>query len=128
MRKPRILIVDDAAYMRAVIEDVLTRNGFEVIGMAKNGLEGVNLYREFYEMQSTPDLILMDITMKKMNGIDALKEIKIIDKNAKVVMCSSVKSKEALVKAVQAGATYFIIKPFENEELIRTVNKALEHK
>jgi two-component system chemotaxis response regulator CheY len=70
----------------------------------------------------------MDITMKKMNGIEALKEIKKIDKHIKVIMCSSVKSKEALVKAVQAGATYFIIKPFENDEFIETLRKALQQK
>lgn len=128
MKKPRVMIVDDAMYMRAVLNDLLKRNGIDVIGVAKNGLEGVELFKNLYDNQQTPDLIIMDINMKKMNGIEALVKIKKIDNTSKVIMCSSASNKEALVRSIEAGADYFIIKPFKNEEVIETINRTLKRR
>ncbi|GAB6441211.1 MULTISPECIES: response regulator [Bacillus cereus group] len=125
MNKKKILIVDDAIYMRAVLKDLLEKNGYEIIGMAKNGEMGVQMYEQLYISGDKPDLVLMDITMKKKNGIEALKEIKQIDAMSKVVMVSSVGAKDSLVEAIQAGAKYFIKKPFEDDELLITVKKAI---
>jgi len=125
MKKNKILIVDDAIYMRAVLKDLLERNGYEVIGMAKNGEMGVQMYEQLYISGNKPDLVLMDITMKKKNGIEALKEIKQIDAMSNIVMVSSVGAKDSLVEAIQAGAKYFIKKPFEDDELLITIRKAI---
>ncbi|WP_277676493.1 response regulator [Bacillus cereus] len=125
MNKKKILIVDDAIYMWAVLKDLLEKNGYEIIGMAKNGEMGVQMYEQLYISGDKPDLVLMDITMKKKNGIEALKEIKQIDAMSKVVMVSSVGAKDSLVEAIQAGAKYFIKKPFEDDELLITVKKAI---
>lgn len=125
MNKKKILIVDDAIYMRAVLKDLLEKNGYEIIGMAKNGEMGVQMYEQLYISGDKPDLVLMDITMKKKNGIEALKEIKQIDAMSNIVMVSSVGAKDSLVEAIQAGAKYFIKKPFEDEELLITVKKAI---
>ncbi|PDZ94470.1 two-component system response regulator [Bacillus cereus] len=111
--------------MWAVLKDLLEKNGYEIIGMAKNGEMGVQMYEQLYISGDKPDLVLMDITMKKKNGIEALKEIKQIDAMSKVVMVSSVGAKDSLVEAIQAGAKYFIKKPFEDDELLITVKKAI---
>ena len=80
----KVLIVDDAAFMRMMLKDILTKNGYEVVGEAENGAKAVEKYKEV-----TPDLVTMDITMPEMDGISALKNIRSIDSNAKVVMCSA---------------------------------------
>lgn len=126
--KKKILIVDDAIYMRAVLRDLLERNGYEIVGMAKNGEMGVEMYEQLYVNGNKPDLVLMDITMKKMNGIEALKEIKKIDAMSNVVMVSSVGAKNSLVEAIHAGAKYFINKPFDDEDFLATVRKAILEK
>lgn len=126
MSRIRVMIVDDAVYMRAVLKDIMERNGYQVVATADNGLKAVENYRDLYNSQRAPDLVLMDITMRKMDGIEALRNIKQIDKRAKVVMCTSVKSKDKLVKAVNEGASYFITKPFEDDNVIETIEKALE--
>lgn len=125
MPKIRIMIVDDAIYMRAVLKDILERHNYQVVASANDGQKAVEIYRELYDSQRAPDLVLMDITMRRMDGIESLKQIKKIDKRARVVMCSSVKSKDKLVKAVEEGAIYFITKPFEDEKVIETIEKAL---
>ena len=115
---PRVMIVDDAAFMRVSIRNILLKNGFEVVGEAENGAVGVQKYAEL-----KPDIVTMDITMPEMNGLDALKEIRKIDPSAKVVMVSAL-GQEAMVRdAVLSGAKGFIVKPYKEDTIIETLNK-----
>ncbi|MCM3782950.1 response regulator [Neobacillus mesonae] len=116
----RILIVDDAAFMRMMIRDILTKNGFEVVGEAQDGAQAIEKYKEL-----KPDLITMDITMPEMDGIAALKEIKKIEPNAKVIMCSAMGQQAMVIDAIQAGAKDFIVKPFQSDRVIEAINKTL---
>lgn len=116
----RILIVDDAAFMRMMIRDILTKNGFEVVGEAQDGNQAIEKFKEV-----RPDLITMDITMPEMDGIAALKEIKKIDPSAKVIMCSAMGQQAMVIDAIQAGAKDFIVKPFQTDRVIDAINKTL---
>ncbi|MDR0324712.1 MAG: response regulator [Oscillospiraceae bacterium] len=116
----KILIVDDAAFMRMMIKDVLTKNGFEVIGEAENGKIAIERYKEL-----NPDLVIMDITMPEMNGIDALKGIKAANSAAKVVMCSAMGQQAMVIEAIQSGAKDFIVKPFQADRVCEAVRKVL---
>lgn len=116
----RILVVDDAAFMRMMIRDILTKNGYEVVGEAQDGAQAVEKYKEF-----KPDLITMDITMPEMDGIAALKEIKKLDGNAKVIMCSAMGQQAMVIDAIQAGAKDFIVKPFQADRVIEAIKKTL---
>ncbi|MBP1904178.1 response regulator [Paenibacillus turicensis] len=116
----RILIVDDAAFMRMMIRDILTKNGFEVVGEAQDGAQAVEKYKELH-----PDLITMDITMPEMDGIAALKEIKKIEPSAKVIMCSAMGQQAMVIDAIQAGAKDFIVKPFQSDRVVEAINKTL---
>jgi len=115
-----ILIVDDAAFMRMMIKEILTKNGFEVVGEAGDGVEAVEKYNEL-----KPDLVTMDITMPEMDGIMALKEIKKKDANAKIIMCSAMGQQAMVIDAIQAGAKDFIVKPFQADRVIEAISKAL---
>ncbi|MDF2802693.1 MAG: response regulator [Anaerocolumna sp.] len=115
-----ILIVDDAAFMRMMIKDILTKNGYEVAGEADNGLKAVDKYKEL-----SPDLVLMDITMPEMNGIDAVKNIKALDPAAKIVMCSAMGQQAMVIESIQAGARDFIVKPFQADRVLEAVRKVL---
>ncbi|MGB3367877.1 MAG: response regulator [Acidaminobacteraceae bacterium] len=115
-----ILVVDDAAFMRMMIRDVLTKNGYEVLGEAENGAKAVEKYKEV-----KPDLVIMDITMPEVDGIQAVKEIKAFDPNAKVVMCSAMGQQAMVIEAIQAGARDFIVKPFQADRVIEAVKKVL---
>lgn len=116
----RILIVDDAAFMRMMIRDILSKNGFEVVGEAQDGAQAIEKYKEL-----KPDLITMDITMPEMDGITALKEIKKLDGNAKVIMCSAMGQQAMVIDAIQAGAKDFIVKPFQADRVIEAIKKTL---
>lgn len=116
----RILIVDDAAFMRMMIRDILTKNGFEVVGEAQDGAQAVEKFKEV-----RPDLVTMDITMPEMDGIAALKEIKKMDPDAKVIMCSAMGQQAMVIDAIQAGAKDFIVKPFASDRVIEAINKTL---
>lgn len=116
----RILIVDDAAFMRMMIKDILTKNGYEVVAEAGNGQEAVELYNEH-----RPDLVTMDITMPEMDGINSLKAIREIDPEAKVIMCSAMGQQAMVIDAIQAGAKDFIVKPFQAERVLEAVKKTL---
>ena len=116
----RILIVDDAAFMRMMIKEVLVKNGFDVVGEAENGKIACDKYKEL-----TPDLVIMDITMPEMNGLDALRAIKAIDKNAKVIMCSAMGQQAMVVEAIQSGAKDFIVKPFQADRVCEAIRKVL---
>lgn len=116
-----VLIVDDAAFMRMMIKDILSKNGFNVIGEAEDGMQAVEKYKEL-----TPDLVTMDITMPEKDGIEALKDIKKIDSGATVIMCSAMGQQAMVIDAIQAGAKDFIVKPFQADRVLEAVNKALE--
>lgn len=116
----RVLVVDDAAFMRMMIKDILTKNGYEVVAEANDGLQAIEKYKEV-----SPDLVTMDITMPEMDGITALKEIKKIDANAKVIICSAMGQQAMVIDAIQAGAKDFIVKPFQQERVIEAVKKTL---
>ena len=115
-----ILICDDAAFMRMMIKDILTKNGYNVAGEAENGLKAVEKYNE-----TKPDLVMMDITMPEMDGIAALKRIKIIEPKAKIIICSAIGQKDKVVEAIEEGALSFIVKPFEADQLIDAVEQAM---
>ncbi len=116
----RVLIVDDAAFMRMSIGLMLKRNDYEVVGEAENGLEGFKKYKEL-----RPDIVTMDITMPVLSGLDSLKLIRNFDPKANVIMVSAM-GQELLVKeAVLNGAKSFIVKPFKEEQVVQTINKIL---
>ena len=115
-----ILVCDDAAFMRMMIKDILTKNGYKVAGEAENGLKAVEKYKEV-----TPDLVLMDITMPEMDGIQALKEIKKVDAAAKIIMCSAMGQQAMVIESIQAGAKDFIVKPFQAERVLEAVKKVV---
>ncbi|WP_256761362.1 response regulator [Cohnella sp. WQ 127256] len=116
----RILIVDDAAFMRMMIRDILTKNGYEVVGEAQDGAQAIEKYKEL-----NPDLITMDITMPEMDGITALKEIRKLDTNVKVIMCSAMGQQAMVIDAIQAGAKDFIVKPFQADRVIEAIKKTM---
>ena len=113
-----ILICDDAAFMRMMIKDILVKNGYNIAGEAENGVKAVEKYQE-----TKPDLVLMDITMPEMDGIQALKKIKAIDANASVVMCSAMGQQAMVIESIQSGARDFIVKPFQPDRVIEAVNR-----
>lgn len=115
-----VLIVDDAAFMRMMIKDILSKNNFEIAGEAANGFEAIEKYKEVQ-----PDLVTMDITMPEMDGIEALKEIKKMDPNAKVVMCSAMGQQAMVIDAIQSGAKDFIVKPFQADRVLEALKKVL---
>ncbi len=116
----KILIVDDAAFMRMMIKDILVKNGFEVVGEAADGAEAVEKYAEL-----SPDLVTMDITMPEMDGIQALKAIKEKDPSAVIIMCSAMGQQAMVIDAISAGAKDFIVKPFQADRVIEAIEKAL---
>lgn len=115
-----ILIVDDASFMRMMIKDILTKNGFTILGEAENGLKAIEKYKEL-----NPDLVIMDITMPEMDGIQAVKEIKKVNSNAKIIMCSAMGQQAMVIEAIQAGAKDFIVKPFQADRVVEAVKKVL---
>jgi two-component system, chemotaxis family, chemotaxis protein CheY len=114
----KVLIVDDATFMRFAIRQMLEKNGFEVVGEAENGNIGVKKYIDL-----RPDIVTMDITMPEMTGIEALKAIRRFDPNAKVVMMSAMGQEGMVKEAIMSGAKTFIVKPFKDEHVINTLNK-----
>ena len=111
-----VLICDDAAFMRVMIKDILTKNGYEVAGEAENGVKAVEKYNE-----TKPDLVMMDITMPEMDGIQALKKIRESDAGATVIMCSAMGQQAMVIESIQSGAKDFIVKPFKPERILKTV-------
>jgi len=115
-----ILICDDAAFMRMMIKDILSKNGYTVAGEAENGAKAVEKYAEV-----KPDLVLMDITMPEMDGIQALKKIKEADPAANVIMCSAMGQQAMVIEAIQSGAKDFIVKPFQADRVLEAVKKVV---
>jgi len=116
----RVLVVDDADFMRYTIKLILNKNGFNVVGEAGNGNEAIKMY-----MELKPDIVTMDITMPEMSGLDALKNIMKLDSKAKVVMVSAMGQEVMVREAIMSGAKSFIIKPFKDEHVIKTLNNVL---
>lgn len=116
----KILIVDDAAFMRMMIKNGLTQNGYTEIFEAGDGQQALELYQA-----EKPDLVFMDITMPNVDGIQALKNIKAFDPAAKVVMCSAMGQEAMVVEAIESGALDFIVKPFKIDRVLQTVSKVL---
>lgn len=116
----RVLIVDDAAFMRMMIKDILTKNEYNVVAEAENGAIAVEKYSEV-----NPDLVLMDITMPEMDGIQALKKIKENDPSALVIMCSAMGQQAMVIESIQAGAKDFIVKPFQADRVLEAVQKVV---
>ncbi len=116
-----VLVVDDAAFMRLAIKNVLEKNNFKVIADAKNGLEAIEKY-----IECKPDIVTMDITMPDMTGIDALKKIREIDPNAKVVMISAMGQERMVKEAILNGAKNFIVKPYKEEHIVQTLLKVMK--
>ena len=104
----RVMVCDDAAFMRMMIKDILVKNGYEIAAEAENGLKAVEQYPE-----AKPDLVLMDITMPEVDGIEAVRRIKTLDSNANIIMCSAMGQQAMVIEAIQAGAKDFIVKPTE---------------
>src|SRR3954451_22205115 len=116
----RVLVVDDAAFMRKMVTDALTRGGHEVVGEAGTGVEAVDRYRDL-----KPDVTTLDITMPEKDGLAALKEIIEIDPNAKVIMCSALGQESKVLESIKLGARDFVVKPFKPERVLEAVGKAL---
>ena len=117
----KILVSDDAAFMRMMIKDILTKAGHEVVGEAENGTVAIAKYKDL-----RPDLVTMDITMPDVDGIQALKAIKEVDPDAKIIMCSAMGQQAMVIEAIQSGAKDFIVKPFQPDKVIASVTRVLE--
>ena len=115
-----VLVCDDAAFMRMMIKDILSKNGYNIAGEAENGAKAVEKYNEL-----KPDLVLMDITMPEMDGIQALKAIKQGDPNATVIMCSAMGQQAMVIESIQSGAKDFIVKPFQADRVLEAVKKVV---
>ena len=115
------MIVDDAAFMRMMLKDILSKNGFTVVGEAENGAVAVEKY-----MELQPNLTIMDITMPEMDGLQAVKEIRKRDPKARVIMCSAMGQQSMVIEAIQSGAKDFVVKPFQADRVVEAVTKALK--
>ena len=115
-----ILICDDAAFMRMMIKDILVKNGYTIAGEAVFGAKAVEIFAE-----TQPDLVLMDITMPEMDGIQALKKIKSMDADSKIIMCSAMGQQAMVIESIQSGAKDFIVKPFQADRVLEAVKKAI---
>lgn len=113
-----VLIVDDAAFMRMMIKDILEKNDFNIIGEASNGIQAVEIYKK-----EKPDIVTMDITMPDMDGIEAVKQIKEFDSEAKIIVCSAMGQQAMVIDAIRAGAKDFIVKPFQADRVIEAIKK-----
>lgn len=117
---PKVLIVDDTAFMRKLLRNILFSGGFDIVGEAENGKQAVELYK-----QLKPDLVMLDIVMPEMNGIETLKAIKQIDPNAKVIMCTAIGQEKIVKAAIKLGAKGYIVKPFQAQKVIEEAKRVL---
>jgi two-component system, chemotaxis family, chemotaxis protein CheY len=116
----RVLVVDDAAFMRKMVTDALSGGGHEIVGEAANGAEAVQRFQEL-----RPDVMTLDITMPEKDGLAALKEIIAVDPGAKVVMCSALGQESKVLESIKLGAKDFVVKPFQAERVLSAIEKAL---
>ena len=117
----RILIADDLSFIRLVQREALISGGYQIVGEASTGREAVEMYERL-----KPDLIVLDITMPEMNGLEAMKRILALDPQARIIICSAIGQQSLIVEAIKAGARDFIVKPFKPERLVAAIDKALE--
>ncbi|MCL2565181.1 MAG: response regulator [Defluviitaleaceae bacterium] len=115
-----ILLVDDAAFMRMMLKDILTKSGYNIVGEAENGVKAIEKYKEL-----KPDLTILDITMPEMDGIEAAKGIKAVDSSAIIIMCSAMGQQSMVIESIQAGARDFIVKPFQATRVLEAVQKVI---
>ena len=120
MADKTVLLVDDAAIMRMMLKDILTKNGYDVVGEAENGAKAVEKHKEL-----NPRLTIMDITMPEMNGIEAVKAIKAANSEALIIMCSAMGQQSMVIESIQAGAKDFIVKPFQHDRVLEAVQKVI---
>ena len=118
---PKVLIVDDARLLRQMLKDLLVSDGFTIAGEARDGEEAVQLYREL-----KPDLVTMDVMMPRTNGVEATREILASDRNARIVMVSSVGQESLIAEAIEAGACAYVLKPFSRDDVLAATRRALE--
>ncbi|MCL1917696.1 MAG: response regulator [Peptococcaceae bacterium] len=116
-----VMVVDDAAFMRMMLKDILSNNGYQVVGEAENGAVAVEKY-----MELKPNITIMDITMPEMDGLQAIKEIRSKDPEAKVIMCSAMGQQAMVIEAIQSGAKDFVVKPFQADRVLEAIGKALK--
>lgn len=114
----RILVVDDASFMRMMIKDILEKNSFEIAGEASDGLIAIEKYKE-----TKPDIVIMDITMPNMDGLQALIELRKVDPEAKVIMCSAMGQESMVIDAIKSGAADFIVKPFQADRIVKAMQR-----
>jgi len=120
MAEKTILLVDDAAFMRMMLKDILTKGGYTVVGEAENGVKAIEKYKEL-----KPALVVLDITMPEMDGIQAAKGIKAADSSALIIMCSAMGQQAMVIESIQAGARDFIVKPFQADRVLEAVKKVI---
>ena len=116
----KILVVDDAAFMRLIIRDILVGGGYEVVGEAEDGNQAVAMYKAL-----SPDIVLMDITMPEKNGIVAVQEILADDPQAKIIMVSAMGQQAMVIQSIKSGAMDFVVKPFHSDRVLGSIEKAL---
>jgi two-component system, chemotaxis family, chemotaxis protein CheY len=117
----RVLVVDDASFMRAIVKDTLEPNGFQIVGEATNGAEAVSLYARL-----KPDLVMMDITLKAKDGLETAREVLAADPNARIVMVTALGQEKTLLDSIAMGVRDFVVKPFTSERIIAAVENALQ--
>lgn len=120
-KKKTVLVVDDLAFVRTTLTDILTDSGYQVIAQAADGIEAVEKWKQF-----RPDLVTMDVVMPRLNGVDATKEIMKLDRNSTVVMISSMDQVHLVMEAIQVGAKDYIQKPFSAKDVISVLDRALD--
>ncbi|OHD19556.1 MAG: two-component system response regulator [Spirochaetes bacterium GWD1_27_9] len=116
----RILLADDLSFMRMVQKEILEEKGYDVVGEASDGLEAIEKYKSL-----RPDILILDITMPNMNGLDAMHKIFELDKQAKIIMCSALGQQQLIVEAIKSGVKDFIVKPFKPERILSAIEKAM---
>ncbi len=116
----KILIADDLSFMRMIQKEILSERGYTIVGEASDGIEAVSKYQSL-----NPDLVLLDITMPNMNGLEAMRRIFTINPKARVIMCSALGQQNLIVEAIRAGVKDFIVKPFKPERILSAIDKAL---
>ena len=116
----RIVIADDASFMRMMLKNILVAGGYDVVGEAANGREAIQKYKEL-----KPDLLISDMVMPEMGGIDVLKNLVTEFPNANIIICSAIGQQALVIEAIQAGAKDYIVKPFEQSNVIETINKII---
>ena len=116
----RILLADDLSFMRMVQKEILEEKGYIVAGEASDGIEAIEKYKAL-----KPEIVILDITMPNMNGLDAMHKIFEIDKSAKIIMCSALGQQQLIVEAIKSGVKDFIVKPFKPERMLSAIEKAL---